>query len=166
MSYEQLPNVQYYGKPLYIKSSDKPPMEYMPGFDFKTDEYRVFQRNRPSDNSSSTSVSISEEGFQEVPKGVDGQDSDSPRSQFFKPVLRTFKTGRYTFYDENKNELGELVDIGHDPQTRNDTYFFSNGNQMKGQDDIIYYREITGGRRRKTRSRKGGKRRRTRRSRR
>jgi hypothetical protein len=160
MSYEELPNVKYYGKPLYIKSSDKPPLEYNPGFDFMTNEYKIMQRNKPAN---SESVSISEGEFKEVPKGTDGQSENSPRTQFFKNIFKNRMRDNYQFFDENKNELGVIDDIGHDPQTRNDNYFFHNNNQMKGQDDVIYYKSITGGKRRSrtTKKRRGGKRRKT-----
>jgi hypothetical protein len=91
---------------------------------------------------------------------------------FFKNIFNTRTMGNYTFYDENFNILGQIMDIGQSPQTNNDSYFFSsseNPNTQKGQFDVIYYDEQAvqpGGRRRKTRTRKGGKRRRTRRSRR
>ena len=160
MSYEELPNVKYYGKPLYIKSSDKPPVEYNPGFDFMTSEYKIIQRNKPSE---SENVSISTDEFKEVPKGEDGQAEDSPRTQFFKNIFKNRTRDNYQFFDDNKNELGVIDDIGHDPQTRNDSYFFHNGNQMKGQYDIIYYKLTTGGKKRgrKTKKRRGGKRRKT-----
>jgi hypothetical protein len=69
----------------------------------------------------------------------------------------------YQFFDENYNLLGSIDDIGNDPQTRNDSYFFHNGNQMKGQMDVIYYKSIIGGKKRvkkgKTaKKRRGGKR--------
>jgi hypothetical protein len=160
MSYEELPNVKYYGKPLYIKSSDKPPVEYNPGFDFMTNEYEVFQRNKPAN---SENISITTDEFKEVPKGDDNQAENSPRTQFFKNIFKNRMRDNYQFFDENKNELGVIDDIGHDPQTRNDNYFFHNNNQMKGQDDIIYYKSITGGKRRSrtTKKRRGGKRRKT-----
>ena len=114
----------------------------------------------------------------QVPMGVEGQDYNSPRSVFLSNILQD-RANRdyYTFYDENNNKLGQIVDIGQSPQTHNDSYFFSssenpNGAQ-KGQFDVIYYDDQSGrqpvqpgGRRRKTRGRKSGKRRRTRRSRR
>ncbi len=162
MSYEELPNVKYYGKPLYIKSSDKPPVEYNPGFDFMTNEYKVFQRNKPSE-SEVVNVSISTDEFKEVPKGEDGQSSNSPRTQFFKNIFKNRMRDNYEFFDENHNSLGAIDDIGHDPQTSNDSYFFHNNNQMKGQMDVIYYKSTTGGRRRSrtTKKRRGGKRRKT-----
>ena len=66
----------------------------------------------------------------------------------------------YEFFDENHNSLGAIDDIGHNPQTRDDSYFFHNGNQMKDQMDVIYYKSITGGRKRrgKTAKRRGVKR--------
>ena len=157
MSYEELPNVKYYGKPLYIKSSDKPPVEYNPGFDFMTNEYKIIQRNKLAN---SESVSISDGEFKEVPKGTDGQSENSPRTQFFKNIFKNRMRDSYQFFDENYNPLGAIDDIGHDPQTQNDSYFFHNNNQMKGQDDIIYYKSITGGKRRgKTaKKRRGGRR--------
>jgi len=160
MSYEELPNVKYYGKPLYIKSSDKPPVEYNPGFDFMTSEYKIIQRNKPA-NSEVANVSVDE--YMEVPKGVDGQSEHSPRSEFFRNIFKNRMRDNYQFFDENYNPLGAIDDIGHDPQTRNDSYFFHNNNQMKGQMDVIYYKSIIGGKKRvkkgKTaKKRRGGKR--------
>jgi hypothetical protein len=112
----------------------------------------------------------------QVPMGVDGQNYNSPRSVFLSNILHDrANRGNYTFYDENNNKIGQLMDIGQSPQTHNDSYFFRNDNQnaQKGQFDVIYYDDQAvqqpvqpGGRRRKTRGRKSGKRRRTRRSRR
>jgi hypothetical protein len=113
----------------------------------------------------------------QVPMGVDGQNYNSPRSMFLSNILQNRAIrDNYTYYDENNNKLGQLMDIGQSPQTHNDSYFFSNGAQ-KGQFDVIYYDDQAvqqpvqpGGRRRRTRGRKSGKRsgkrRRTRRSRR
>ena len=111
----------------------------------------------------------------QVPMGVEGQDYNSPRSVFLSNILQDrANRGNYTFYDENNNKIGQIMDIGMSPQTHNDSYFFSssenpNGDQ-KGQFDVIYYDDQSGrqpvqpgGRRRKTRGRKGRKGRRTRR---
>jgi hypothetical protein len=126
-----------------------------------TNEYEVFQRNNPSE---SEVANINVDKFNEVPKGIDGQAENSPRSQFFKNIFKNRMRDNYDFFDENHKSLGAIDDIGHSPQTRNDSYFFHNGNQMKGQDDIIYYKSITGGKRRGKKSktskkRRGGKRR-------
>jgi len=135
MSYEEIPNLLYSGKQVYVKSS------------------------------------VGGGTLPQVPMGVEGQNYNSPRSMFFKNIFNTRTMGNYTFYDENFNILGQIMDIGQSPQTNNDSYFFSsseNPNTQKGQFDVIYYDEQAvqpGGRRRKTRTRKGGKRRRTRRSR-
>ena len=141
MSYEEIPNLLYSGKPVYVKSS------------------------------------VGGGSLPQVPMGVEGQNYNSPRSMFFKNIFNTRTSGNYTFYDENSNKLGEIVDIGQSPQTHNDSYFFSSSENpngvQKGQFDVIYYDDQSGrqqvqpgGRRRKTRGRKSGKRRRTRRSRR
>jgi hypothetical protein len=137
MSYEEIPNLLYSGKQVYVKSS------------------------------------VGGGALPQVPMGVEGQDYNSPRSVFLSNILQD-RANRdyYTFYDENNNKLGQIVDIGQSPQTHNDSYHFSNGGQ-KDQFDVIYYDDQSGrqqvqpgGRRRKTRGRKSGKRRRTRRSRR
>jgi hypothetical protein len=108
----------------------------------------------------------------QVPMGVEGQNQNSPRSMFFRNILDTRTSRDYTFYDENNNIIGQLMDIGQNPPTNNDSYFFRNDNQntQKGQFDVIYYsRNLPnqgvqlGGRRRKTRGRKGRRGRRTRR---
>jgi hypothetical protein len=113
----------------------------------------------------------------QVPMGVDGQNYNSPRSMFLSNILQNRAIrDNYTYYDENNNKLGQLMDIGMSPETNNDSYHFANGAQ-KGQFDVIYYDDQSGqqgvqqpvqpgGRRRRTRGRKSGKRRRTRRSRR
>ena len=110
--------------------------------------------------------------LQQVPMGVERQNQNSPRSMFFRNIFDTRTSGDYTFYDENNNIIGQLMDIGQSPQTNNDSYFFRNDNQntQKGQFDVIYYSrnlpnqgDQLGGRRRKTRGRKGRKGRRTRR---
>ena len=128
MSYEEIPNLLYSGKQVYVKSS------------------------------------VGGGSLPQVPMGVEGQNYNSPRSMFFKNIFNTRTSGNYIFYDENNNKIGKIMDIGQSPQTNNDSYFFSDGPQ-KGQFDVIYYEEQTGGRRRRTRGRKSG-RRRTRRSRR
>lgn len=134
MSYEEIPNLLYSGKPVYVKSS------------------------------------VGGGALPQVPMGVDGQNYNSPRSMFFINIFDTRTSGNYTFYDENFEKIGQLMDIGQSPQTNNDSYHFSNGAQ-KGQFDVIYYEQTgqqgvqPGGRRRRTRGRKNG-RRRTRRSRR
>ncbi len=133
MSYKEIPNLLYSGKPVYVKSS------------------------------------VGGGSLPQVPMGVEGQNYNSPRSMFFKNIFNTRTSGDYTFYDENYNKIGQIMDIGQNPQTNNDSYFFSSSespNTQKGQFDVIYYEQQTGGRRRKTRGRKSGKRRRTRRSRR
>ena len=137
MSYEEIPNLLYSGKQVYVKSS------------------------------------VGGGALPQVPMGVDGQNYNSPRSVFLSNILQNRAVrDNYTYYDENNNKLGQLMDIGQSPQTNNDSYFFSNGAQ-KGQFDVIYYDDQSGrqpvqpgGKRRKTRGRKSGKRRRTRRSRR
>ena len=152
MSYEQLPNVSYFGKPIYIKSSDKPPVEYNPGFDFMTNDYRIFLKHKllNEEKEEGNAVSLSSSGeYQEVPKGADGQAEHSPRSEFFKNIFKQRMRDNYEFFDENHNSLGAIDDIGHNPQTRDDSYFFHNGNQMKDQMDVIYYKSITGGRKRR-----------------
>ena len=92
----------------------------------------------------------------QVPMGVEGQAQNSPRTIFFNNIFDTRTSDEYTFYDENNNKIGKLMDIGQDPQTNNDFYFFRNGEQksQKYQFDVIYYDNQTGGRRRKTRGRK------------
>ena len=167
MNYEQIPNVSYFGKPIYIKSSDSKPLEYNPGFDFMTNDYRIFLKhrllNKEKEEAPKESAPSNLEGYQEVPKGAEGQAEHSPRSEFFKNIFKNRMRDNYEFFDENYNSLGVIDDIGHDPQTRNDTYFFHNNNQMKGQMDVIYYKSTTGGRRRSrtTKKRRGGKRRKT-----
>lgn len=134
MSYDEIPNLLYSGKPVYVKSP------------------------------------ITGGGaLPQVPMGVEGQDYNSPRSVFLINILHNRDIrDNYTFYDENFNKLGQIVDIGQSPQTHNDSYFFSssenpNGDQ-KGQFDVIYYDDQSGrqpvqpgGRRRKTRGRKSRK---------
>jgi hypothetical protein len=141
MSYEEIPNLLYSGKQVYVKSS------------------------------------VGGGALPQVPMGVEGQNYNSPRSVFLSNILHNRAIrDNYTYYDENNNRLGKMMDIGQSPQTNNDSYFFENGAQ-KGQFDVIYYDDKQasqqgvrqpvqlGGRRRRTRGRKSG-RRRTRRSRR
>jgi hypothetical protein len=135
MSYDEIPNLLYSGKPVYVKS--------------------------PTTGGGA---------LPQVPMGVEGQDYNSPRSVFLINILHNRDIrDNYTYYDENFNKLGQLMDIGQSPQTHNDSYHFANGDQ-KGQFDVIYYDDQSGrqavqpgGRRRKTRGRKGRKGRRTRR---
>jgi hypothetical protein len=134
MSYEEIPNLLYSGKPVFVKSS------------------------------------VGGGALPQVPMGVDGQNYNSPRSMFLSNILHNRAIrDNYTYYDENNNKLGQLMDIGQSPQTNNDSYFFSNVAQ-KGQFDVIYYDDQAGqqgvqpgGRRRRTRGRKGRKGRKTRR---
>jgi hypothetical protein len=141
MSYEEIPNLLYSGKQVYVKSS------------------------------------VGGGALPQVPMGVDGQNYNSPRSVFLSNILQNRAIrDNYTYYDENNNKLGQLMDIGQSPQTNNDSYFFRGDNQnaQKGQFDVIYYDDQSGqqgvqqgtqlgGRRRRTRGRKGRKGRKTRR---
>jgi hypothetical protein len=131
-----------------------------------TNDYRIFLKHRllnKEEEAPKEAESSNLEGYQEVPKGADGQSENSPRTEFFKNIFKNRTRDNYEFFDENYNSLGAIDDIGHDPQTRNDSYFFHNNNQMKGQMDVIYYKSITGGKRRgKTaKKRRGGKKRKT-----
>jgi hypothetical protein len=92
----------------------------------------------------------------QVPMGVEGQTENSPRTIFLNNIFDTRTSNEYTFYDENNNKIGKLMDIGQDPQTNNYNFYFRNGEQksVKGQSDVIYYDNQSGGRRRKTRGRK------------
>lgn len=92
----------------------------------------------------------------QVPMGVEGQAENSPRTIFLNNIFDTRTSNEYTFYDENNNKIGKLMDIGQDPQTNNYNFYFRNGEQksVKGQSDVIYYDNQSGGRRRKTRGRK------------
>jgi hypothetical protein len=92
----------------------------------------------------------------QVPMGVEGQTENSPRTIFLNNIFDTRTSNEYTFYDENNNKIGKLMDIGQDPQTNNYNFYFRNGEQntQKGQFDVIYYDNQSGGRRRKTRGRR------------
>jgi hypothetical protein len=143
MSYEEIPNLLYSGKQVYVKSS------------------------------------VGGGALPQVPMGVDGQNYNSPRSVFLRNILQNRAIrNNYTYYDENNNKIGQLMDIAQSPETGNESYFFSSSelpNTQKGQFDVIYYDDKQasqqgvqqgtqlGGRRRRTRGRKGRKGRKTRR---
>ena len=139
-----------FGKTLDNKNYDwYSPVPLPNDFDFMTNDYRIFLKHRLLNEEKEEAVAVSSSSYQEVPKGADGQAEHSPRSEFFKNIFKQGMRDNYEFFDENHNSLGAIDDIGHDPETRNDSYFFHNGNQMKGQMDVIYYKSITGGRKRK-----------------